>query len=572
LSVAIAESPGSYAFFLGSGVSRDAGIPTGAEVFRQTVAALYRLEEATDETPNDDDLDAWLAKTGREDLNYSSLLELLAPSPEERRAYLASFFEGREPGQAHRLLAGLASQGLARVFVTTNFDRGFEQALIEVGVTPVVVTSDHDLAAAPAREHADVYLVKAHGDYLQQTIRNTEAELAELEPGITSEIQMIFDRYGLVVLGYSGSDAAIGACLAGRRSRYGLYWVNRSAEVPEPAKRLVEAGGGRVIARPDAADFLGDLARRLEVYRAHPSGDTPEFRNAQVIALLRSGDDVGLRELLKIERRAIMTAAQAGALERQGSVQYADLASLGEELAPLIERYLASVFPLIEHRSALWAEEVQAVAVLAGKRLLESGLVHWIELPGWIGWYIAYAAGGFAFAVDNVEACAPIFQASVPTDRRRQETLGTMKAGESGVEMGRGSMLVLEPQGQFRSPHFEHLVRMLAASDFLRSRYPEYAGDRDRVLDNLTGYNVLATLFAAREGTMVEGNWTTYGRGGETALVRLANDQGFRVRVAEVIGMDADDLERNAPSLLDAGSWKPGGYTVPSVDLIFRRD
>jgi hypothetical protein len=33
LSVAIAEAPGSYAFFLRSGVSRDAGVPTGSEAF-----------------------------------------------------------------------------------------------------------------------------------------------------------------------------------------------------------------------------------------------------------------------------------------------------------------------------------------------------------------------------------------------------------------------------------------------------------------------------------------------------------------------------------------------------------
>lgn len=32
LSVAIAEAPGSYAVFVGSGVSRDAGVPTGSEV------------------------------------------------------------------------------------------------------------------------------------------------------------------------------------------------------------------------------------------------------------------------------------------------------------------------------------------------------------------------------------------------------------------------------------------------------------------------------------------------------------------------------------------------------------
>jgi hypothetical protein len=64
------------------------------------------------------------------------VLELVAPSQEDRRSYLASLFEGREPGETRRRLAALVKEGLVSVFVTTNFDRLLEQALLEVGVTP----------------------------------------------------------------------------------------------------------------------------------------------------------------------------------------------------------------------------------------------------------------------------------------------------------------------------------------------------------------------------------------------------------------------------------------------------
>lgn len=62
LAVAMAEAPGSYAFFLGSGVSRDAGVPTGGEVYWQAVAELYRLEESSGETSSDEDLEHGFAK------------------------------------------------------------------------------------------------------------------------------------------------------------------------------------------------------------------------------------------------------------------------------------------------------------------------------------------------------------------------------------------------------------------------------------------------------------------------------------------------------------------------------
>src|SRR5581483_5361627 len=121
LSVAIAESPGSYAFLLGSGVSRDAGIPTGAEVRWGAVGDLYRVETGSAETPDHDGLQAWLDETGRSDLGYSDLLELITPDQATRRDYLAKHFEGVPPGPTHEHLAELAARGVVRVFVTTNF-------------------------------------------------------------------------------------------------------------------------------------------------------------------------------------------------------------------------------------------------------------------------------------------------------------------------------------------------------------------------------------------------------------------------------------------------------------------
>ncbi|MGH2968857.1 MAG: SIR2 family protein [Solirubrobacteraceae bacterium] len=132
------------------------------------------------------------------------MLALIAPDPAIRREYLAAFFEGKEPGRTHEMLAGLAARGLARVFVTTNFDRLLEHALQARGIEPIVVASDADLQAAPPREHAHCVVLKPHGDYLRQTIRNTPEELEELEPAMTAELAEVFNRYGIVVVGYSG--------------------------------------------------------------------------------------------------------------------------------------------------------------------------------------------------------------------------------------------------------------------------------------------------------------------------------------------------------------------------------
>jgi NAD-dependent SIR2 family protein deacetylase len=164
--------PGAYAFLLGAGVSKDAGVPTGGDVRALALSDLYRLSNPDAEPPNDESLDFWAKEKGYADISYSDILEQLGPDAEGRRAYLAKHFADRAPGETHRLLARLAADGLVRVFVTTNFDRLLEQTLREAGITPVVITADDELQRASEREHARCYVLKVHGDYLQQTIRN----------------------------------------------------------------------------------------------------------------------------------------------------------------------------------------------------------------------------------------------------------------------------------------------------------------------------------------------------------------------------------------------------------------
>jgi hypothetical protein len=566
LAVGISESPGAYAFLLGSGVSRDAGVPTGGEVFWQTVGALYRLEIDTTETPEAEALSGWLSETGRADLNYSSLLELLAPTQEERRAYLAQFFENHEPGDAHRRLAALAVQGMVRVFVTTNFDRLLEHALREVGVEPVVVTSDPDLAAAPAREHAGCFVLKIHGDYLQQTIRNTPAELATLEPQLTVELQSVFDRYGVVVLGYSGSDAAVAAALRARRSRYGLYWVANA--LAEPAQLLVEATGGRHVARTDAATFLTDLARRLEVYRAHPSGETPSILNAEVINLLRHGDDVGLRELMKRLRREIEEIGRTAILARRNSTDRADLVSFAAEMQPALERYLAVLLPLVEHRSPFLEDEIGALALLGSRRHFDSGLTIWIEMPQWFAWLIANIVGGFAVIAENLEAVRLLLTTEMPGERA---PLGEFWPGSSGHEVGVSVMQVLEPSQNYYLPSFEHATRLVADSDFLKERYPEFAGTKKRVVDAMNAFSFLATLHAALNQRQVLASWAIYGDGAEEYARQIRESATYRARVAAALDTTDETLANEGNELLARGVIAVRGYRASDAYLSERR-
>jgi SIR2-like domain len=260
----------------------------------------------------------------------------------------------------------------------------------------VLITSAADLASAPRREHASCYVLKPHGDYLQETIRNTPSELEQLEQEITDELREILERFGVVVLGYSGSDAAIAELMSTRHSRYGLYWVARG-ELNSGANRIIEATGGRVIQRPDAANFLGDLQRRLEVFRSYPSGHTPVEVHDEVLALVRASDWIGLAEVMRRERRELAEGMQAivsgRAREHPGEEK---LLEAHDQALPLWERRLGSLLPVIVYAPEHFEREVRSVIDLVENRPLEDGYTAWRELRDWGTWWLGYACGAFA--------------------------------------------------------------------------------------------------------------------------------------------------------------------------------
>lgn len=173
LSIAMATTPGAFAVLVGAGVSAEAGVPSGGEILRLTKRKLYATANPSSSEPSEDDLAEWLRSEGLSDLGYSALLEAALPIDQTRRDFVAGFFSGRSPGPAHVALARLAERGLVRTIVTTNFDHLIEDALTARGLPFVMVSDDAGLETAPHRETAPIFLVKAHGDAGQLTIRNT---------------------------------------------------------------------------------------------------------------------------------------------------------------------------------------------------------------------------------------------------------------------------------------------------------------------------------------------------------------------------------------------------------------
>jgi hypothetical protein len=269
LAFSLYESKGVFAVLLGSGLSRAADIPTGWEItldLIRRVALARSVEEQSDWA-------AWYREAAGEEPNYSSLLEELASSPEERRAILHRYIEPSEddrqegrkvPTAAHRAIAELVQGGYIRVIVTTNFDRLMESALRERGVEPTVVASVDALAGAEPLTHTACYILKLHGDYKDARILNTESELSGYPPQYDTLLDRIIDEHGMIVCGWSGEwDHALRAAfLRAPNRRYSMFWAARGGP-GDGAQQLIEHRKARVIPITDANTFFKSLQQRV---------------------------------------------------------------------------------------------------------------------------------------------------------------------------------------------------------------------------------------------------------------------------------------------------------------------
>jgi len=231
LAFAIYSSPGVYALLLGSGISKDAGIPTGWEVTLDLIRKIAVTEKAEPK-----DLEKWYQERYHESTNYAKLLKKLTTTSAERANLLQSYFEPtaeeREEGlkiptPAHKCIAILVKYGYIRIILTTNFDRLLEEALSEQGITPTIISTEDEMKGAMPFVHNNCTIIKLHGDYMDTRIKNTPEELAKYPKKVDKYLDRVLDEFGLIICGWSAEyDTALRNALYRRKNRrFSTYWT-----------------------------------------------------------------------------------------------------------------------------------------------------------------------------------------------------------------------------------------------------------------------------------------------------------------------------------------------------------
>lgn len=314
--------PENFAWFLGAGASRAAGLMTATDIIWDLKKRYYCREENQELDRQDiqnqavrERIQSFMASRGfpaeGTDGEYATYFEKIFGTDKERqRKYLkAALSEDKVTlSVGNRVLAALMSEKRARAVFTTNFDTVVERAFAEV--TSGSLAAYHLEGSASAvqainNEEFPLY-VKLHGDFRHDSLKNLSADLATQNEDLARCLTIAGTRFGFVVTGYSGRDASVMAAFRAVLAEsnpfpHGLFWTGmKGAPVPEPVAALlsdVQARG--VTAEYIEIETFDALLLRLwrNIEGANPQLDA-KIRKARLTAVDIPIQPAGTREPL----------------------------------------------------------------------------------------------------------------------------------------------------------------------------------------------------------------------------------------------------------------------------------
>lgn len=235
-----------YALFLGAGASVSSGIPAAGTLvswWRRRVYLDTEMRLAWDATAQVAFREwlresypawrrAWMDRFGRQPSEYALLFSYVCPDVDARQGYIENLVSGCEPGPGYIYLSSLVLAGYFHTFLTTNFDDLIHDSLFRYGGLKPAVSAFDSQVASIRLQGPRPKILKLHGDFLFNNIRNIGNEVSRLDQNMQEKFERTCESYGLIVIGYGGQDQSVMAPLRNmvhRRDRlnHGLHWCVR---------------------------------------------------------------------------------------------------------------------------------------------------------------------------------------------------------------------------------------------------------------------------------------------------------------------------------------------------------
>lgn len=247
--------PQAFAWFLGAGASRTAGVPTATDLLWDMKRRFYCREENQDIDRQDLQdatiqarIQSYMESRGFpkqwEEGEYERYFELIfGEDREKQRAYLHAILKQDEAtlSVGNRVLAAFVASKLTHAVFTTNFDEVVERSVAEIGGQAIAafhLEGSKNAASALRNEEFPLYC-KLHGDFRYDSLKNLAEDLKSQNTELETCLRLACNRFGLIVCGYSGRDKSVMDMLHAVLDTtnpfpHGLFWTGLKGTSPPP--------------------------------------------------------------------------------------------------------------------------------------------------------------------------------------------------------------------------------------------------------------------------------------------------------------------------------------------------
>lgn len=202
---------------LGAGASFDSGIPGAGSMVGDWISELY--EDAHGALPPSRQVgQKWFEESGRiKDFSaddaagsYAQVFDLRYSDGTDPLGYryLESKIDGKTPSLGYYVLAHLAVNTGAKLFLTTNFDNLLVDSISSISPQIPLVCGHESLVGFVKSRATRPTVVKVHRD-LHYGPQNTRVGTGRLPDELRDVVLRLFDSHTLVVIGYGGNDGSL---------------------------------------------------------------------------------------------------------------------------------------------------------------------------------------------------------------------------------------------------------------------------------------------------------------------------------------------------------------------------
>lgn len=233
----------SMSFLLGAGASVSSNIPSGGQMVWDFKRTLYCTAQNLRTNMYGDmskenvqkEIQAYFdGQVGYPELwstyEYSFYFEKCYPLRRDREYYIQEKVRDTTPSLGYRCMGELIVNGKVDLVATTNFDDLVQAGVhaIDSGISIKTISSALSNSVGFSLYEGFPNIIKLHGDYLFDKLKNTESELQELESKVADIWRTSIKEDGLIVIGYAGNDNSVMTVLEElvREGgiKKGIYW------------------------------------------------------------------------------------------------------------------------------------------------------------------------------------------------------------------------------------------------------------------------------------------------------------------------------------------------------------